>query len=129
MNNIKIKINEIIQKILAVVKPKLVTIDTKINVLVPNPKMKRVLYITVGSLFGFMFLIIVLGLLLSPFKNKATDSETKINKPNIQNSSPEPQKELSDIQKQIMKLENDINNLTFPESTLNIPIIERGLSI
>lgn len=129
MNNIKIKINEIIQKILAVVKPKLVTIDTKINVLIPNPKMKRVLYITVGSLFGFMFLIIVLGLLLSPFKNKTTDSETKINKPNIQNSSPEPQKELSEIQKQIMKLENDINNLTFPESTLNIPIIERGLSI
>lgn len=129
MNNIKIKINEIIQKILAVVKPKLITIDTKMNTIFPNPKMKRVLYITVGFLFGFMFLIIVLGLLLSPFKNKATDSETKINKPNIQSSSPEPQKGLSETQKQLLNLETKIKETTFPESELNIPQIERDLSI
>mgnify|MGYP001570413990 FL=1 len=110
-------------------KPKLIMFDAKINSLVPNPKIKKILYIGVGSLFGFMFLIILLGLLLSPFRNNTVDLGTKLNKPNIVSVSPEPQKELSETQKEILNLENRIKELRFPESILNIPVIERDLSI
>ena len=68
------------------------------------------MYIGVGSLFGFMFLIILLGLLLSPFRNNTVDLGTKLNKPNIVSVSPEPQKELSETQKEILNLENRIKN-------------------
>ena len=104
-------------------------LDTKISTLIPNPKTKKIFYIAIGSLFGFMFLIITLGLILSPFRNQKQETGTTLNKPNIIVSSPKPQIELSDTEKIILDLETKIKELKFPESILNIPQIERNLSI
>lgn len=125
----KEKILQLVNNFVIVIKPKLVAFDTKINTLVPNPKIKKILYISVGSLFGFMFLIIILGLILSPFRKQDQTSETVLNKPNVIITSPKPQTELSEIEKQILNLENRIKELRFPESILNIPVIEKDLSI
>ncbi len=111
------------------VKPTLIAIDTKVNTLIPNPKIKKIAYIGMGSLFGFMFLIIIIGILVSPLRNTPSDNGIVIKKPNTIVSTPEPQKELSDTQKELLKLENQINDTTFPESELNIPLIERELTI
>ncbi|MFZ3301504.1 MAG: hypothetical protein WA152_02205 [Microgenomates group bacterium] len=125
MEKIKSTIKNIIEKI----KPKLILFDEKVNTFLPNPKIKKIAYITVGSLFGFMFLIIILGLLLSPLRNNSRDEGTVLKKTNIIVDSPKPQIELNENQKQILMLENEIKELKFPESILNIPIIESNLTI
>jgi hypothetical protein len=123
------KVKELIIKSVNRLKPTLLTIDTKIGTLIPNPKLKKMLYIGMGSLFGFMFLIIILGLLLSPLRRVDKSSETTLNKPNIITSSPEPTKELTQRQKEIMDLRIRINEIKFPPSILNIPMIESGINI
>ncbi len=112
------------------VKPVIVSVDAKITTLIPNPKIKKVAYIGMGSLFGFMLLLIIIGILTSPFRNKNSQKQTEtIKKPAITVSTPEPQKELTESQKEILKLEDEINKMNFPESELNIPLIERNLTI
>lgn len=109
---------------------KIITIlDTKVSTLVPNPKTKKIFYIAIGSLFGFMFLIIILGLILSPFRNQKQETGTTLNKPEIIVSSPKPQIELTDTEKVILNLETKIKELKFPESILNIPQIETNITI
>ena len=125
MEKIKSTIKNIIDKI----KPKLILFDEKVNTFLPNPKIKKIAYIAIGSLFGFMFLIIILGLLLSPLRNSNNDEGTVLKKTNIIVDSPKPQVELNENQKQILMLENEIKELKFPESILNIPVIENNLSI
>lgn len=110
------------------IKPLLQKIDLKFQTLIPNPKLRKVLYYGVGGLFGFMFLLVFLGLLLSPLKNNNSDGFL-LTKPKIENPSPAPQKELSETQKQILNLENKIKDLRFPESILTIPTIESDLHI
>ncbi len=108
----------------------LLSLDNKVTVLIPNPKIKKILYIGIGSLFSVMLIIIVLGLLLSPFRNNQQSTDTILKKPNIVNSTtPEPQKELTAVEKEILNLETRIKVMTFPESKLNIPLIESNLSI
>lgn len=116
-------------KISNYLKPKILALDFKISVLVPNPKTKKILYISIGSLFGFIFLIIILGIIISPFRNKGGSSGIILNKPQIETSSPTPQKELSETEKKILNLEIRIKEMRFPESILNIPIIETDLKI
>ena len=116
-------------KILDLVKPKLVILDSKISTFVPNPKIKKILYISIGSLFGFIFLIIILGIIISPFRNIDRSSEIVLKKPRIETSSSTPQRELSETEKKILDLETRIKEMRFPESTLNFPVIETGLSI
>lgn len=123
------KITTTIKSIMERVKPKLTLIDQKVDTFLPNPKIKKIAYIAFGSLFGFMFLIILLGLLLSPFKNKREDNGLILNKPKIIIDSPKPEVVLSQTQKEILKLETEIKELKFPESILNIPQIERELTI
>lgn len=128
------KINELLTKfkefIGLKVKPNLLKIDAKIDLLIPNTKIKKVAYIAVSSIFGFMFLIIILGIIISPLRNKSQVSTTqKIKKTATSQPSSKPQKELTDTEKEVLKLENKINEMTFPESLLNIPVIERDLSI
>lgn len=126
----KEKITQLFSNLVSQIKPILTIIDEKINTLMPNLKLKKILYIGVGSLFGFMFLIILLGLLLSPLRNQGTsNSGIKLNRPSIINASPEPQKELTETQKEISKLETRIKELKFPESTLNMPVLEDVTSI
>jgi len=109
---------------------KIITIlDTKISTLIPNPKNKKIFYITIGSLFGFMFLIIILGLILSPFRNQKQETDTALNKPNIIVSSPKPQSKLSETEKIILDLETKIKEMRFPESILNIPNLETDITI
>lgn len=107
----------------------MVLLDEKVNTFIPNPKIKKIMYIGVGSLFGFIFLIIILGSLLSPFMKAPQGTGTIINKTKIISSSPEPQKELSENQKQLLKLQTEVKDMQFPDSLLNIPVIEKDLSI
>ncbi len=125
----KEKIKTIIGTIIEKVKPKIILFDQKVDTFLPNPKIKKIAYIGLGSLFGFMFLIIVLGLLLSPMRNTKNTDGLTLKKTIITTDSPKPQMELNENQKQILILENEIKELRFPESILNIPVIESGLSI
>ncbi|MEK7168768.1 MAG: hypothetical protein AAB778_02040 [Patescibacteria group bacterium] len=121
------KITSIFQKTKQSLAVSLLSIDSKISTLIPNPKVKKIAYIGVGSLFGFMFLIILLGLLLSPLR-KTGDNGLLLNKPKIIVDSPRPEVNLTEKQKEILKLQTEINEMKFPESVLNIPIIESNLS-
>lgn len=123
------KIKTTFRTIIEKVKPKLILFDRKVDTFLPNPKIKRIAYIGLGSLFGFMFLIIVLGLLLSPLRNTQDNEGVVLKKTNIIVDSPKPQMELNENQKQILMLESEIKELKFPESILNIPVIESNLSI
>lgn len=111
------------------VKNIITILDTKISTLIPNPKTKKIFYIAIGTLFGFMFLIIFLGLLLSPLRNQTKENNISLNKTKIIVSSPKPEEELSETQKQILNLETKIKEMRFPESILNIPTVERNISI
>lgn len=111
------------------IKSKLILFDKKVNIFIPDPKVKKIAYIAIGSLFGFMFLIIFLGLLLSPLRNQTKENNISLNKTKIIVSSPKPEEELSETQKQILNLETKIKEMRFPESILNIPTVERNISI
>lgn len=125
----KEKITTTFKTIIEKVKPKIVLFDQKVDTFLPNPKIKKIAYIAIGSLFGFMFLIIILGLLLSPMRNMKNSDGIVLKKTNIIVDSPKPQMELNENQKQILMLESEIKELKFPESILNIPVIESNLSI
>lgn len=125
----KEKINTVIQSTINSVKPKLNSLDLKFQGLIPNPKLRKVFYYVVGGLFGFMFLLIFLGLLLFPFRNKNNPNSFSLTKPKIEISSPVPKKELNETQKKILDLENKIKDLKFPESILTIPTFESNLTI
>lgn len=123
----KEKIISAIKQLIEKVKPKLILLDQKVDTFLPNPKVKKIAYIAVGSLIGFMFLIILLGLFLSPLR-KNQDNRLLLNKPKIIVDSPKPEVNLTEKQKEILKLQIEINEMKFPESVLNIPIIESNLS-
>lgn len=126
----KEKITNIIQKTKEYLSPYLLRFDNKVTGLIPNPKLKKILYIGVGSLFGFMLLIIILGLLLSPLRSTGQTPNTVINKPNIiNNQSSRPEAELTENQKLINSYARTIRETNFPPNTLNIPVVERDLSI
>ena len=125
----KEKITTTFKTVIEKIKPKIVLFDQKVDTFLPNPKIKKIAYIAIGSLFGFMFLIIILGLLLSPMRNANNSDGLVLKKTNIIVDSPKPQMELNENQKQILMLENEIKELKFPESILNIPVIENDLSI
>ena len=125
----KEKINTVIQLVKNFILPKLIILDTKVTTLIPNPKFKKIAYIGIGSLFGFMFLIIIFGIIISPFRNSNTSTGLILNKPNIVTTSSIPITELSGVQKEILNLETQIKELRFPESILNIPVVERELTI
>jgi hypothetical protein len=125
----KEKIIQLVNKVISAVKPKLVILDSKITTLIPNPKTKKILYIAVGSLFGFMFLIIILGIILSPFRQQDSTAEPEIIKRVLPTSGPNEPIILTDIQKEIKDLENIIKELRFPESTLNTPVVESDISL
>ncbi len=112
------------------IKPFVLKIDSKVNELIPNPKVKKMAYIGFGSLFGIMFLIIMIGILIIPFRGNNVDKNIEtVKKPNVIIESPEPKIELSENQKEILKLKNSIKDLNFPESVLNIPFVEREITI
>lgn len=111
------------------IKPFFLKLDEKFTVLIPNPKLRKISYIMTGLLFGFMFLIILLGLLLSPMSSNTKATPSLFKKPETVSSSPKPQVELSKKQVQIGELQTKINEMKFPESILNIPIIESELKI
>jgi hypothetical protein len=123
---------KIIQKLNSLkqaLSPKLLVLDSKFQSLIPNPKLRKILYISILGLFGFMFLLIMLGIILSPFRNKNVSNGLTLTKPKIVISSPEPIKELNETQKELLNIENKIKDLRFPESILTIPTFEKNLTI
>ncbi len=123
------KIKEIVNNLKTKLTPKFLVLDSKFEKFMPNLKLRKIAYIAIGSLFGFMFLIIILGLLLSPLRNQPIDEGTILNKPNVIVSSPKPEVPLSDTEKLILNLETRIKEMRFPESILNIPVIEMDITI
>jgi len=109
--------------------PKLLVLDSKFQSLIPNPKLRKILYISVLGLFGFMFFLIILGLILMPFRKNAGTNGFSLTKPKIVIPSPSPTKELNETQKELLNLGNKIKDLKFPESILTIPVIESNIKI
>lgn len=127
MNNIITKIKQSFLDIKNKLTPKFILIDSKFETFLPNPKLRKIAYISMGSLFGFMFLIIFLGLLFSPLR-RTEDAGLVLNKPKIILESPKPEATLTEKQKEILKLQTEISELKFPESILNIPVVESDLN-
>lgn len=126
MNNIKSKLQSLFEKI----KPKLILIDEKFAKLITDSKLRKIMYFFVGGFLGFIVLIIIVGIITLPFRaTNNNDGGLVLKRPNIVNSSPIPQKELNETQKNLLNLENRTKDLKFPESILNIPVIEKDLSI
>lgn len=126
LDNIKLKILDLVNKI----KPKLLALDSKFETFMPNAKLRKVVYIAVSSLFGLMFLIIILGLLFSPLRNNSSQTQNLFGrKPVILQESPKPAVTLNENQKQINSIKTEIDNLTFPDKRINIPLIESDLKI
>jgi hypothetical protein len=123
------KMKEIVNNLKTKLTPKFLVLDSKFEKFMPNSKLRKIAYIAIGSLFGFMFLIIILGLLLSPLRNQPIDDGIILNKPNVIVSSPKPEVPLSDTEKLILNLETRIKEMRFPESILNIPVIEMDITI
>ncbi len=126
LDNIKLKVLDFVNKI----KPKLLAVDSKFETFMPNAKLRKIVYIATSSLFGFMFLIIILGLLFSPLRNNGNQTQNLFgNKPVIIQESSKPAVVLNENQKQINTLKMEIDNLNFPDTRINIPLIEFDLSI
>ena len=126
MNNIKSKLQSLFEKI----KPKLILIDEKFAKLITDSKLRKIMYFFVGGFLRVIALIIIVGIITLPFRATNNNNEGLVLKrPNIVNSSPIPQKELNETQKNLLNLENRTKDLKFPESILNIPVIEKDLSI
>ncbi len=126
------KIKEKILQFKTAIKPRLILADEKFAKIITDSKLRKIMYIFVGSFLGIMFLIIVVGIIALPFRKSNLDSNSNgfiLNKPNIIVASPIPQKELNETQKKLLNLENRINELKFPESILNIPVVQSGLNI
>lgn len=126
MNNIKSKLQSLFEKL----KPKLILLDEKFAKLITDTKLRKIMYFFVAGFLGFVVLIIIVGLISLPFRGRNIQSDNfTINKPKIINSSPVPQKELNETQKSLLNLENRTKDLKFPESILNIPVIQSNIKI
>jgi hypothetical protein len=124
------KIKSVIQSIINSVKLKLILLDEKFAKLITDSKLRKIMYFFVGGFLGFILLIIIVGIISLPFRKTSNrDDGLTLNKPNIINSSPVPQKELNETQKSLLNLENKIKDLKFPESILNIPVIEDNITL
>lgn len=129
MESIKNKINQTLTNIKSKLGPKLILIDNKFSSFMPNVKLRNIVYITMLSLIGFMLLIIILGLLLSPLRNNRVQTGFTLKKPNIVNGTPLPAVSMSATQSKLLELEKQINNLKFPDSSVNVPVIEFEIKI
>lgn len=128
MKNIKETVSKRIEELKIKIGPLLAKIDSQFIALVPNENLRKIIKIATKVLGILFVLIIFLGIILSPFRvNSNKDTGTNLNKPNIVVSSPIPTKEPTDVMKKLFNLQNQINNLSFPDSSLNIPYIETGL--
>lgn len=124
------KIKPVIQSVINSVKPKLILLDEKFAKLITDSKLRKIMYFFIGGFLGFVVLIIIVGLISLPFRGGSAQSDKIIiNKPKIINSSPVPQKELNETQKSLLNLENKAKDLKFPESILNIPVIEDNITL
>lgn len=128
INEIKEKIKLFLSNLKVKITPKLLEFDTKFEKFMPNQKLRKIVYIATGSLFGFMLLIIILGIMFSPMRNAGQNTQSLFRKPNIVAESPKTQIELNENQKQILLLKGEIEKVTFPDSLINIPVIESKLS-
>lgn len=111
------------------IKPLLQKMDLKFQGLIPNPKLRKILYISISALFGFMLFIILLGIILSPFLKRSAPDGFILKKPQIVAPSPVSENKMREDQKRLLELKNKIKDLRFPESILTIPMLESNISI
>lgn len=122
------KLKEFIQKIKLSLTPKLMLVDSKLQTVIPNSKLRKVVYITILTFAGIIFLMIFLALVLSSGRN-SNNQGFILNRPKIQAGSPAPQRELTLTEKELSNLKNEINDMKFPESTINIPKLETKITL
>lgn len=116
-------------KFKAWILPKIGSVDTKISTLIPDIKLRKILYILLGSVFVFIFLIIILGTIFVNLENIPKPDTLILNKPEINTATNETLDESTKIQEEMLQLETSIKKMVFPDSLLNIPQIKTGLSI
>ncbi len=112
---------EKINKFLLKAKEVWLVIDAKVRELIPNDRLRKVLYITISSFVGLFVFLILLGILLSPFRRNG-EAGFSILKPRI-DSQLNREIVLTETEKELQKLESEIRNLKFPQSELTIPDI------
>ena len=128
MKDLKETISKKIEELKIKIGPLLSKVDSQFIALVPDENLRKIIKIATKVLGILFVLIILLGIILSPFRvNSNKGSGTSLNKPNIVVSSPIPTKEPTDVMKKLYSLQNQTNNLSFPDSSLNIPFIETDL--
>lgn len=128
MKDLKETISKKIEELKIKIGPLLSKVDSQFTALVPDENLRKIIKIATKVLGILFVLIIFLGIILSPFRvNSNKGSGTSLNKPNIVVSSPIPTKEPTDVMKKLYSLQNQTNNLSFPDSSLNIPFIETDL--
>lgn len=103
-------------------------IDSKLEILIPNKLLRKILIITVVSFIVIFLLLFILGLIFSVSRPKDQGGFT-LNKPNIIQSSPAPSEAKTKIQLLLVDLKNQVDDLKFPDSYLTQPTIETKITI
>lgn len=124
----KNNINNFLAKLKEKVNPFAAKIDTKLSKIIPDIKLRKIVYFSLLGLVGFVTLIFTIAI-FSLVRIKSPEDSLLLKKPIIKNTSPIPQKDLTQIQKELMDIFEETKILKFPESIFNIPQIEREISI
>lgn len=123
------KFNELKQKAFEFIKQKYAELDLKFSSFMPNAKLRKITFIALGSMISLFFIIIILGLTLGGGRSVNENLGTILQKPVIVSESPKPQTELTENQKEISSLKEEIDKLVFPATILNIPQIGLDIAI
>lgn len=126
----KEKISILILKIKEKLSPTLTKLDETFAGLIPNIKLRKLLYITIGGLFSILFLIIFIGIITLPFRQRLVDDQGfTLNKPVVKPVATPSSVEMNETQKELLRLENNIRDLNFPESKLTVPSVKLDIII
>lgn len=120
-----LKINDLKTKI----QPRLISVDQKLQNIIPNPKLRKTLYITVVSFVGMFLFLIIIGILIGPVQRGKNTSSNNINKIKITATNSPTTTMQTENQKILNQYATKIKELKFPQGELNIPLILFGLEI
>jgi hypothetical protein len=104
------------------------TIDSKMEKLIPNKLMRKVLIITIVAFIAIFIFLFILGIILTATRTKAPEGFI-LNKPVIVQNSPEPEIPDTPTGAVLGELREIINDLKFPDSLLTKPVIETKITV
>lgn len=121
----KEKITEILSKI----KVKLAPIDSKMQSLIPDAKIRKILYIGLGAIASIFVLLILLAIILTPLRVTSDQTGSIFRRPEIKQGEEKKEVLLTPNQTKIKNLSEKIKSLQFPESLVNPPEILLEITI